>query len=387
MGLALVGRAKGYPVELRDAGERLGGSDAPLPRLRRHDHDDRCVLGLRRRAPGSPRARRGRARALLLRRSVPEPRQSPGPLPDHGAGDLGADGRPDHPFRRGARHLGNGHGNRAVPSRAQPPRPGRGGGARRAAPRPRGNEAHGLGDRAGDLRSPGPRRQAVGLDGEAPTRSGARPSGRPACSSATRRRRPSGRAARWRAPSPRASSSCCCPTGASATWRPEGARRGEDLPGRGRRHGGPRAGGISLRGVRRPPGREGRPSSSGAGGPRPEPRDRAAARALPDRSRGADRNPARGPERMVSRSSGTITATPTIRRGRRKPIGASPPRGSPTASSTWSSAWRRGNGEHRPHGCSGTRPRPSKRSRSISSDFRGRQSCPFACRFRRRFGP
>ena len=103
VGLALVGRAKGYAVELvmpdSVSAERRQAVRSVRRRASRSRprSTDPTARSLEVRA-----ARRRGARALLLRRPVPQPRQPPRALPHDRPRDLGADRRAHHALRRRA---------------------------------------------------------------------------------------------------------------------------------------------------------------------------------------------------------------------------------------------------------------------------------------------
>ena len=150
---AMIGAARGYAVKLclpknanqerkrilKAYGAELVLTEPPGGLRRRHP---RGAAGLRR-VPG----------AIFLSGSVFQPGQLAGALSRHGAGDLGADGRPDHAFHRRAGDERHFYGHDPPAEGAEPgdslhlvP-------AGFAAARPGRHEAHGLGPGAGDLRS------------------------------------------------------------------------------------------------------------------------------------------------------------------------------------------------------------------------------------------
>ena len=118
VGLALVGRARGYAVELVMPAERGARSAAPVRGLRRSDRGDGRARRIRRRPRPGPVHGGRESRALLLRRPVPQPGQPPGALPHDGPRDLGADGRARDPLRRGPGDHGDDRGRQPLPARA-----------------------------------------------------------------------------------------------------------------------------------------------------------------------------------------------------------------------------------------------------------------------------
>jgi cysteine synthase B len=120
VGLALVGRAKGYAVELympgsvnaeRQALCRAYGASIVFtdPLL----GSDGALEEVRRRVAADP----GR---YFYADQYRNPRQPARPLPDDGPRDLGADGRARHALRGGTRHDGHHRRHRAVPPREEP---------------------------------------------------------------------------------------------------------------------------------------------------------------------------------------------------------------------------------------------------------------------------
>ena len=113
--VAMIGAALGYPVRLvlpaNVSEERKGiirffgaetvysdpmeGSDGGHPTL--------------------PRDRRRRPGSLFQARPVLQPHEQPGPLRDHGPGNLSANRGERHPLRRRDRHRRHRHGHRALP--------------------------------------------------------------------------------------------------------------------------------------------------------------------------------------------------------------------------------------------------------------------------------
>ena len=120
VGLALVGRAQGLRGRAGHAGEREPRSARRSARaygaaITLH----RRVLRLGRRARWPCASGGGGARALLLRRPVPEPREPARPLPHHRPRDLGADRRSPHALRGRPRHHRHHRGHRPLPARAR----------------------------------------------------------------------------------------------------------------------------------------------------------------------------------------------------------------------------------------------------------------------------
>ena len=354
VGLALVGRAKGYAVELvmpeSVSEERQRLCRAYGARIIFTDAFSGSDGALRAGAASMVAARR---RALLLRRPVPEPGEPPGPLPHHGPGDLGADGRPRSPTSWPGSAPRAPSWAPAATSTSGTPRCG----SWRSSPDEPLHGLEGLKHLASaivpEIYDPSVHDEKVAVSTEErPTR----------CAQRGRSTRTgllvghSAGAALWAAlrggagAHPRRGRGPAAATAASATWR-GGPRRGEDpaTPRRTRSLAHARSGypfeacGVFVGPAARD--RSGRGRRRGAGR---EPRDREAARALPDRARGPDPHRPRGPAAQASRSSATSTATPTTRRGPRRRTGASPPRACPTASSTWWSGSRRA-----------SRPRPT----------------------------
>ena len=145
VGLALVGRAKGYAVELVMPESVAGPRRRAVRGLRRRARASPTPLGLRRRPRRGPRARGRRSRAAT---STPTSTAIPAnPLAHYrttGPEIWDQTGGPDHPLRGRARHLGHHGGHRRASctsgSRAHPRRGGR---ARPRDARPGGPEAHG----------------------------------------------------------------------------------------------------------------------------------------------------------------------------------------------------------------------------------------------------
>ena len=248
---------------------------------------------------------------LLLRRPVPQPRQPARPLPHHRPRDLGADGRARHPLRGRPRHDRHHRRHRPLPARA------RRRGSRVVAVEP-DEPLHGLeglkhlpsaivpeiydpaASRTSKVRvatEDGYRlcREVLARDGLLVGHSaGAALWAAREVARALDGRRGRGAAARRRRAlpgdgSPREAAQALM----DACW-PTPAR------------------GYPVRGLRRAPrpARRRRACAEVVRGR--EPRDRDAARALPDRTRGPDPHPARGARARAARSSATTTAIPTI---------------------------------------------------------------------------
>ena len=155
---AMVGAARGYKVKLclpenaspeRKLILRAFGAELVLTNpLEGTDGAIREVRRLVRRGAGS----------VLLSRPVQQRRQLAGALRHDRPGDHRADRRPAHALRRRARHERHVHRHRPRAAAVQPGDQADLVSARLAVPRPRRAEAHGDGDRAGDLRPDARRR-------------------------------------------------------------------------------------------------------------------------------------------------------------------------------------------------------------------------------------
>ena len=109
---AMVGAALGYRVKLCLPIERVARAQADSAGVRRRNcfHSRRRRNG--RRDPSRSRNLQGRSREIFLSRSVRQSRESRRALQHHRAGNLGADARADHAFRRGTgnqRHIRRHH--------------------------------------------------------------------------------------------------------------------------------------------------------------------------------------------------------------------------------------------------------------------------------------
>ena len=123
------------------------------------------------------------SRQVFLRRSVQQRLQLARALRHDRAGDHPPGRLAPDAFRRRPRHERHVHRRRPPPARIQPEHRARVGAARFAAARPRGPEAHGVGDRAGHLRSEARRRGRArrhrrGVRDDAAPRAGRRAAGR-----------------------------------------------------------------------------------------------------------------------------------------------------------------------------------------------------------------
>ena len=155
----MLGAALGYPGQAVRAVERLDRAQAAARRLRRRRRLDQPARRVGRRHPRSAAAVRARARALFLRRPVQQRRPTGGAHFDttaveilaqtsrritHFVAGLGTSGT----FMGTGRRLRAGEARRAADL----------GAAGRPLPRPRRPQAHGVGDRAADLRPDARRR-------------------------------------------------------------------------------------------------------------------------------------------------------------------------------------------------------------------------------------
>ena len=159
IGLALVGRARGYPVELVMPESVSRGAQAPVRGLRRPPRLHRRVLGLGRRAPAGAGDGGRRARRYFY---ADQYRNPANPLAHYRT--TGPEiweqtsGRITH-FVAGLGTTGTVVGTGRFLHERNPPGAGGGGGARRAAARPRGPEAPGERHGARDLGPSGARRR------------------------------------------------------------------------------------------------------------------------------------------------------------------------------------------------------------------------------------
>ena len=152
---AMIGAALGYPVKLCLPANASRERKRILTAYGAEVGADAGGRGLRRRHPPRPRDLRCCAGRVFLSRPVQQSGELAGALPDHGAGNLGADRRAHHAFRRRPGHQRHVRGHGAAPEGVESGDPLHQPAAGLGVSRTRGLEAHGQRDGAADLRSGG----------------------------------------------------------------------------------------------------------------------------------------------------------------------------------------------------------------------------------------